>query len=261
MCLCVTAEGSLLPSASIAKPCQATARPRAWSQAGRHEASLIDSPLHAKQGCREALPGCCDLWETSCAITGRAAAKEPRSPLPIIVSTGLSMEPRCRRTAADGCQLRLLLHAHSIQKKRVEQLKMQYVKGGDPWLHGWSGRSSAFSLLTGPMKSATVVLQRWRAAGGSSHHHTLDCLFLLGSEFVQHGSFSNESCLRKSHVEIAGRNNMKLNFLSFSNDLVWKNCKNESCRSQKVIKLCSSFEIFLSSKTTFEFLKFKIQIL
>jgi hypothetical protein len=56
-----------------------------------------------------------------------------------------------------------------------------------------------------------------------------------------------------------------LNFLSFSNDLVWWNSQNKSCRSLKVIKLCSIqlfyLKLFRLSKIVSKFVKFKIQIL
>jgi hypothetical protein len=53
-----------------------------------------------------------------------------------------------------------------------------------------------------------------------------------------------------------------LNFLSFSNDLVWWNSQNKSCRSLKVIKLCSLQLFYLKSfrlsKIVCKFVKFKI---
>ena len=56
-----------------------------------------------------------------------------------------------------------------------------------------------------------------------------------------------------------------LNFLSFSNDLVWWNPQNKSCRSLKVINLCSLQLFYLTSfrlsKIVSKFVKFKIQIL
>ena len=56
-----------------------------------------------------------------------------------------------------------------------------------------------------------------------------------------------------------------LNFSSFSNDLVWQNHQNKSCRSLKVMKLCSWQLFYLNSfrfsKIESKYVKFKIQIL
>jgi len=56
-----------------------------------------------------------------------------------------------------------------------------------------------------------------------------------------------------------------LNFSSFSNGLVWQNHQNKSCRSLKVMKLCSWQLFYLNSfrfsKIEYKYVKFKIQIL
>jgi hypothetical protein len=56
-----------------------------------------------------------------------------------------------------------------------------------------------------------------------------------------------------------------INFSSFSNDLVWWNDQNKSCRSLKVMKLCSWQFFYLNSfrfsKIESKYVKFKIQIL
>jgi hypothetical protein len=57
---------------------------------------------------------------------------------------------------------------------------------------------------------------------------------------------------------------LKFENLNFSNDLKLRNFQHESCRSWEVMKLCSLqiclFEIILSMKLKFEYLKFEIQI-
>jgi hypothetical protein len=60
-------------------------------------------------------------------------------------------------------------------KKRVEQLKMQYVKGVTAWLE-WS----FFSVLLADWADEVGDRRASAVKGGSSRYRTLDCFFFVG---------------------------------------------------------------------------------
>jgi hypothetical protein len=78
-------------------------------------------------------------------------------------------------------------------------------------------------------------------------------------------SEASNLCYEKNQLKKIRRIIFIFNFLSFSNDLVWWNHHNKSCRSSKVMKLCNRQLFYLNSfrlsKIASKFVKFKIQIL
>jgi hypothetical protein len=85
--------------------------------------------------------------------------------------------------------------------------------------------------------------------------------FSLPKFFATRNTISSGGFLKEPSLEII----FILNFSSFSNDLVWQNHQNKSCRSLKVMKLCSwqlfCLNSFQFSKIESKYVKFKIQIL
>jgi hypothetical protein len=87
-------------------------------------------------------------------------------------------------------------------------------------------------------------------------------IWFLHAVFIRnllYKSISTCGFLKKPSIKILSRF-----FLSFLNDLVWKNHQHKSCRSLKVMKFCSWYfylKSFQLSKIASKFVKFKMQIL
>ena len=73
------------------------------------------------------------------------------------------------------------------------------------------------------------------------------CLISLPSVFYLALAKSLFAECRNDTLGKASRMNFELNFWSVSNDLGWRNSQHQSCRSQKVKKLCSSQLFYLNS--------------